>query len=326
MRNDAKGTSSRKRITLVAGYDAKGVVHDYVVYLVRALSQVSDVYYFCDCEPDSAELAKLDGIAKWCGGEHHGRYDFGSWGMLIDRLGWDQLSSCDELLIVNDSIYGPMFDISDVLMEMDRSDCDFWGITANSQISYHIQSYFMGFKKNVLHSNIFREFWTQIGVFEDHLDFVKKHEIRLSSLLIDAGFKPRSLVTEHSFPNPSCFPSALMSKFSVPFVKVKCFKEPILNLWEDFIRLENEIKNRSFYPYNLIEDHSGNDIIKYNRDNSEKFSHHIYIKIPGIEIYSTGKMKVKFIFLGRKIFSLKAPRAFIARLSRYSAFRCELAR
>lgn len=314
-----------KRITLFAGYDANGVIHDYVVYLIRALSRVSDVYYFCDQEPNPSELAKLEGLVHYCGGARHGRYDFGSWSMLIDQLGWDCISSYDEMIIANDSIYGPMFDIAHTFDAMERSDCDFWGITASNQISYHIQSYFIGFKRSILLSGHFRDFWSKVGYFEDHLNFVKKHEIKLSSLLIDAGFKPQTLPIPHSFHNPSCFPTELMSKFSAPFVKVKCFKEPVVNLWEDFVHLENEIKNRSDYPFQLIEHHVGIKVIDYNRENSEIFSLHLHLKIRGVEIYSTGKMKLKLIYNGRKILSLKMPRAIIAWLSRRPAFKCTLA-
>ena len=321
----AAQTSSRKRITLFAGYDANGVIHDYVVYLIRALSRVSDVYYFCDQEPNPTELAKLEGLVHFCGGARHGRYDFGSWAMLIDRLGWDHIASYNELIIANDSIYGPMADIAHTLNAMEQSSCDFWGITANDQFSYHIQSYFMGFKRSILASDEFRKFWSKVDVFQDHLDFVKKHEVRLSSLLIDAGFKPQTLVIPYSFPNPSWFPAALMRRFSAPFVKVKCFKDPVANLWEEFSQLESEIKIRSEYPYQMIEDHMGKDALDYNRENSTKFSHHIHLKIGRVEIYSTGKMKIKLVFYGYKLLSLKVPRAIIAWLSRRPAFRCALA-
>lgn len=314
-----------KRVTLFAGYDANGVIHDYVVYLIHALSRVSDVYYFCDQEPNPSELSKLDGLVQYCGGARHGRYDFGSWSMLIERLGWDCISSYDEMIIANDSIYGPMFDIAHTFDIMDRSGCDFWGITANDQISYHIQSYFMAFKRHVFLSDAFRAFWSNVDVFEDHLDFVKKHEVRLSSLLIDEGFKPQTLVVPYSFPNPSWFPAALMSKFSAPFVKVKCFKDPVANLWEDFTRLEDAIEKLSGYSYSLIERHIGKIAIEHNRENSAKFSHHIHFKIAGLETYSTGKLKVKILLFGKKWFSLKVPRTIIAWLSRRPAFKCTLA-
>jgi hypothetical protein len=108
-------------------------------------------------------------------------------------------------------------------------------------------------------------------------------------------------------------------------VKVKCFKDPVANLWEEFSQLESEIKIRSEYPYQMIEDHMGKDALDYNRENSTKFSHHIHLKIGRVEIYSTGKMKIKLVFYGYKLLSLKVPRAIIAWLSRRPAFRCALA-
>ena len=39
-----------KRICLFAGYDSKNIIHDYVIYYLKELSTVADVYYMADNE------------------------------------------------------------------------------------------------------------------------------------------------------------------------------------------------------------------------------------------------------------------------------------
>lgn len=38
-----------KRICLFAGYDDGGVIHDYVVFYIKKMQEISDVYYMADC-------------------------------------------------------------------------------------------------------------------------------------------------------------------------------------------------------------------------------------------------------------------------------------
>ena len=47
-----------KRICLFAGYDNKNIIHDYVVYYLKELSTVSDVYYMADNEISEEEKVK----------------------------------------------------------------------------------------------------------------------------------------------------------------------------------------------------------------------------------------------------------------------------
>ena len=46
--------------------------------------------------------------------------------------------------------------------------CDFWGITDSSEINYHLQSYFLVFKKNVIQSNTFKIFWDGVKILNDN--------------------------------------------------------------------------------------------------------------------------------------------------------------
>lgn len=47
-----------------------------------------------------------------------------------------------ELVFCNDSCYPPLKPFSLVFSEMQKRECDFWGLTKNHEISPHIQSFF----------------------------------------------------------------------------------------------------------------------------------------------------------------------------------------
>ena len=95
-----------RRVCLFAGYDADGIIDEYVVDYVRELARFADVYYLCDGHLEDGELAKLEGITQGAWAVRHAAYDFGSYSMLARELvTWDVIEQYDELLLVNDSCY-----------------------------------------------------------------------------------------------------------------------------------------------------------------------------------------------------------------------------
>lgn len=156
-----------KRICLFAGFDPDGVVDDYVIALVRELSQFSDVYYLADCAMPVAELDKLEPYTSGRWAYRHGTYDFGSWAELAAKhVGWDRIGNCDELLLVNDSCY-LLSDLGPVFERMHTRKCDWWGLQATKGIS----------ATRRVPSNQFRSPIPMVEVVRDHLEGFKKDYI-----------------------------------------------------------------------------------------------------------------------------------------------------
>ena len=139
-----------KRICLLAGYDKNNTIEDYVVFLVQELSKISDVYYFADGEMPAAELSKIRPYTEYAESAPHQGHDFGSWQYLIHYIGWNKIGQYDEMIICNDSIYGPMTSMQDIFDYMELRGYDFWGLTENYHSNYHLDSYFMVFNNDIL--------------------------------------------------------------------------------------------------------------------------------------------------------------------------------
>ena len=149
-----------RRAVVFAHYDKDNLIDDYVVYYVSALKKAGCDVVFVSCkELAQTELEKLNGLVIHTITENHDEYDFGSYkrGFLYLK---PKLSEYDELIFANDSCYGPLYPISEVFAEMEKKNCDFWGITKNNfgyikQFKHyfvrrtHIQSYFIAFKNNI---------------------------------------------------------------------------------------------------------------------------------------------------------------------------------
>jgi len=115
-----------KRLCLFAGYNKKGLVSDYVVYYIEEMAKLADVYYLADCEIKPEELKKLAPYTKQFWAYRHKKYDFGSWQEMIQKIGRDKLAKYDELILCNDSCFGPLYDIKPIFDRTNADkDCDF---------------------------------------------------------------------------------------------------------------------------------------------------------------------------------------------------------
>ena len=113
------------------------------------------IIFVSDCNLEPNETNKLNNIADFVIAQKHCEYDFGSYkrGFLFAKENGLQF---EELLLVNDSCFGPFYPLKPIFDKMDKNKCDFWGLTDFNKVpvkqlgSYylktvtesHIQSYF----------------------------------------------------------------------------------------------------------------------------------------------------------------------------------------
>lgn len=244
----------KKRLCLFAGFDAHSQIADYVIYYLKSLSQIADVCYWGDFEADDSEKAKIKPYCKAIYCKKHGKYDFGSWQELIRKIGRKEIESYDELILANDSCYGPLFDLSELFQVMDAQDSDFWGLSLVCRNHIHLQSYFMVLKQPVIQSDVFYDFFDHIKPEANYCDVCATYEDRFTYLLSKAGFKFSSYIDYTDISNhPYRDVMAAIEDRHFPFLKVKFFLGDIRDQggvadWRRVIR-----KNTN-YPVEYIED------------------------------------------------------------------------
>ena len=172
-----------KRLCLFAGYSSKSVIEDYVVYYIKELSKYADIYYCADCELSQIELQKITPYTKYTIAQRHKKYDFGSWGILFSKI--DNLKKYDEILLVNDSCFGPLFSLDTIFAKMQDSQVSAWSICGNK----FMMSFFIILKQDIFLSSWFKNFITSIGEEIDKNDIVRLYEIGLSDMITEKGLK-----------------------------------------------------------------------------------------------------------------------------------------
>lgn len=163
-----------RRLAIYVTYNPEGIVEEYITYMITALKSVADdVFVVSNNYYLPNEKDKLATATKIYERNNEG-FDVGAFSYVINQLvSTNEISVYDELILINDSIFGPFFDMAEIFYEMDSRDkaIDFWGITRRGKSNFdggdsvypeHLQSYFYVCKKRLLHSKDFIEYWKGI--------------------------------------------------------------------------------------------------------------------------------------------------------------------
>jgi lipopolysaccharide biosynthesis protein len=195
------------RLCIFAHYDPEGVLDEYVVKLLVALREVCSTLVFVSTSPNLSPSAVAPHADQFIA--RNGQvlptssgfifpvvgvnfaYDFASWKAGLEATAnWRDY---DEVVLCNDSVYGPLSPLSDAFRAMDQVDCDFWGITECLEVKRHIESYYLVFRKPVIASHVFADFWRDLQPVEDKRRLIARCEIEMSQTLIGHGFRPAAL-------------------------------------------------------------------------------------------------------------------------------------
>jgi lipopolysaccharide biosynthesis protein len=207
------------RLCIFAHYDKDNLVDEYVLYFLQNLKTVSNQIIFVTTSNIAKdEMAKLNRYCDKIILKENQGYDFVSWQEGLKAISGN--SDFDELVFCNDSVYGPLYPLPDVFDTMSSKNCDFWGITDSYEINYHLQSYFLVFKKNVVRSEIFQRFWNDVTVESSKNEVIKKYEVGLTHAFISAGFKPQPYLPTSVF-NLKILRIRAISAVKHPFKAVK---------------------------------------------------------------------------------------------------------
>jgi rhamnosyltransferase len=185
-------------------YDPEGVVDEYVMHFLGDLNgHLSSLVVVCNGKltAESRELLEtLDNVTVIV--RDNTGFDVWAYKAGLDYLGWDTVSSFDELIMVNFTIMGPVGSFSPMFDEMDRRSLDFWGITVHhgadfdpwekmpdGNIPLHIQSHFIAVRARMLKSPEFQRYWNKMVPIASYEDSIAKHESLFTQRFERAGFR-----------------------------------------------------------------------------------------------------------------------------------------
>ena len=257
-----------KRLLLYVHFNKYNRVSSHVYYqLTKMRPLFSKVVFISNSsinEQDYHKIVELRLMDQFIQRENFG-FDFAAWRDGMTAVGFEELATYDSVTIMNDTCFGPLWDIKDYYLEYESDDSvDFWGLTNNRAtpksrytqgFREHIQSYFITFKKSVIVSPEFKNFWENVKNYTNVQDVIDNYETQVTTKVLDAGFKYKVIFNtvnedaSHMLHADFSFyhPTAILSH-RVPFIKVKA----IDNNQHITPYLLDEITKQSDYPVDLI--------------------------------------------------------------------------
>ena len=252
------------RSAVVASYFGKGVIPETLIYLLRGLREVVDnVVYVADCPVFPDEVEKLRGLVTVAKFVRHGQYDFGSYrrGLEIARAeGFLDAAVADELVVMNDSNYGPVYPFAVSFAKMSAVDCDFWGYTGyNAFGNVHISSYFYLFRRRVIDSAVLDDFLSLVDGPIERDKVIMKFEFRLTSHLEAAGYKWATLVPMGFRKGaPTKYPLSLCRLYEMPLLKAKAVNGDCYESIDDTLAVVAKVNpelRALIQPRSLVREH-----------------------------------------------------------------------
>ena len=164
-----------RRLGIFAFYEKNGIVEDYVIYLLQDLKEcLEQLIIVCNGTLSEGGRQKLVEVADEIFVRENKGYDVGAFReVLLSHVGKDKIKNFDEVVLCNDTFFGPFVPFSTIFSEMEKRKLDFWGLSAqpealdfwggtNRRISSFIQSFFLVIEKNMLSDDRFWEYWVRI--------------------------------------------------------------------------------------------------------------------------------------------------------------------
>jgi hypothetical protein len=226
---DAQDFTSQ-RVCLFSHFDVDNKIDGHVINYLTALKAegFKIVLITSNLELDSESIQKAEAICSLLIHRENIGYDFAGWALAL-RL-YPSLYDAQEVLMCNDSVYGPLRPLRPIFDKMNGNACDFWGITESREVEWHLQSYFLVFKKTALTSSIFKQFWMAVRALTDKTQLIRAYEVPLARLLSEGGLRPGVLVAIEDVSGEICNPTLHPWRKTIlighsPFIKVQLLRD-----------------------------------------------------------------------------------------------------
>lgn len=230
------------RYAVYVFYDKDGIVDEYNDVFLKGLKEVvSHLLVICNGTVKAEGRKRLEAIADEVVIRPNEGYDVTAYKEGILRPGFEKLSEYDEVVICNDTMYGPLYPFSEMFDQMAERDLDFWGITNFHEVPFdpfgtveygylpkHIQSFFMVFRRSLVKTRDFQEYWGKFPKIQGYQEAIGRHEAVFTKKFADKGYRwavyaDSNDLEGYTYDPLRDFPRYLIEEKRCPVIKKRCF-------------------------------------------------------------------------------------------------------
>ncbi|WP_145152821.1 rhamnan synthesis F family protein [Paenibacillus xylanexedens] len=245
-----------KRLGIFVFYDKYGTVDEYVEYLIAELKKVlNELIIVVNGEVDKEGELILRKYSDQLYIRKNIGLDAGAYAdVIVNLLGRDKLTQYDELVLCNDTFYGPFISFAEIFDSMANERCDFWGLDCIKRdfLSYIIM-YFCVFRGDLLKSGDLFNYFRDNILFKvnEMADAFALFQVGLYYTLTQSGYKSGVYTYSNGYFSKRS-PDICFFKYNLPIWKKKFFvkdnyNEEICHNLLDYLEMGN------IYKVNLIQ-------------------------------------------------------------------------
>ncbi len=224
------------RLGIFCFYNPKGHAPRYVRVLLEALMpHLSELAVVVNGALDDESREMFSEYASRVIVKDNEGLDVAAYRMGLLDYGWDALGAFDEVICFNDTVMGPVRPFAEMFDAMDARDVDFWGITTypaetldDEDIPTHLQAYWHAYRRRLVSSKPFREYWEGLHDLRDYAEVTREHEMKFTARFEGLGFTWDSYIDPVKFvaltPYPMLYaPMELLRDTPCPVFKRRSF-------------------------------------------------------------------------------------------------------
>ncbi|WP_459200416.1 rhamnan synthesis F family protein [Pseudomonas tremae] len=238
-----------KRVVLLITHSPDGKIKSHVGNYAAELAR-GDLSVFLIVASDVNDVTIPEGLRETCSNiivRQNTGFDFAAWAHIIKTHSW--LEDCEELILTNDSIIGPVGVSGPALMNKVRSsDADVIGLVENIEHASHLQSFFLVFREKAIQSDSFKKFWLSVVNHNDKSKVIRDYEITFTSILRASGLKTDCIFQKASENNATVFNWEKLLNEGFPFLKFEVVKNSNI----DTLQHIKTLLNAAHYDTSLI--------------------------------------------------------------------------
>lgn len=257
--------NSKNRLAIFTYYDESFGIRSYVSYFLKELKTVvNELIVIVNGKITEDDLKKLQEYATNVYIRENRGFDGGAYQYAIcEVLGQDKLCKYEQVVLANNSFYGPFVPLVQIFDKMDKQHLDFWGINSYfcEGIRPFVESYFLVIQNKMLHSLEFWDFWNKLDSdIEVISEIIRNFEWNFTWYFEDLGYRWNTYVDKKDerengqaldiYKNPY----NALQKIGLPILKRKAFEKSELRQRDcnEGARILDYLYNKTNYNINYI--------------------------------------------------------------------------
>ncbi len=224
--------SGGRRLVVYVIWDRRGDVEDYIPVALEGLREhAAHLLVVVNGALSDAGRAKLTPIADEILVRDNVGFDIWAHKDALEHLG-ETISEYDELVMTNDTWFGPIRPYGPVFERMGESEVHFWGMTDHARevpnpftkkgvLPYHLQSFWIAVRRGMFLSEDWTRYWSELPAMPSYFDAVLKHEAVFTERFTDRGYVVAAAFPSAGYPtdHPALFNPDLLLADGCPVLK-----------------------------------------------------------------------------------------------------------